>query len=129
MTRTGRLGLGIAIFAMIVPGVLGATGPERRVDITLSNFRFAPDHVQLKAGEKVDLHFVNAGSGGHNFAAPEFFAAAQIDAPGKLKDGKVELRKGESTDVVLTPVRGDYPVRCTHFLHSGLGMKGDIAVR
>lgn len=110
----------VLIVALAAPlPVAAQTAP--RIEIVLSDFRFAPDTIRLKAGQRVTLHFVNRGSGGHNFAAPEFFGPA-------VTGGKVEVAKGESRDVTLTPGAGTYPVRCTHFLHSGFGMKGRIIV-
>ena len=94
-----------------------------RVDITLSNFKFAPEVIRLKAGRPVTLHFVNDGSGGHNFAAPEFF-----EGVAGVKGGRIELAKGENRDIIVTPRAGTYEVRCTHFLHTSFGMKGSIVV-
>lgn len=100
------------------------------VEIVLSNFAFAPNNIALHAGQSYRLHFVNHGSGGHNFSAKEFFAASRI-APEDAKlvhGGVVELGKGEQRDIRLVPMRGAYKVKCTHFLHSSFGMKGDIIV-
>ena len=76
------------------------------------------------------LHFVNKGSGGHDFTAPEFFAAATMDAATRkaLAKGKVALDKGSAADVTLVPVAGHYAAHCSHFLHTGFGMKGTIDV-
>jgi plastocyanin len=67
----------------------------RRVNIALSNFAFTPETLQLHRGQAYRLHFVNQGSSGHNFSAPEFFAAAQINPAdaGAVSGGKVELKK------------------------------------
>ncbi|MCF8710183.1 plastocyanin/azurin family copper-binding protein, partial [Rhizorhapis sp. SPR117] len=94
------------------------------------SFSFTPSDLRLTAGKKVVLHFANQGSGGHNFSAPDFFAAATIDPTSArlVVKGKVELKKGTSADVILTPKAGHYSVKCTHFLHSGFGMKGEIVV-
>ncbi len=112
---TGFLGLALA----------SATSAEQaappRIDIILANFSFAPATLRLKSGQPVTLHFVNRGSSRHNYAAASFFGGA---VPG----GKVDLDKGESRDVTMTPKAGRYAVRCTHFLHTRLGMRGDIVV-
>jgi len=100
------------------------------VEIELSNFAFKPADLHLRQGHAYRLHFVNRGSGGHNFSAPAFFSAARI-APGDtagLTNGKVELDKGAARDIRLVPAVGSYKVKCTHFLHSGFGMKGKITV-
>ena len=123
---------GLSLAASTGPASHAAeTGPES-ARIVLANFSFTPSDLHLNAGKPVVLHFVNEGSGGHNFVAPEFFAAASMDdaTRGRLrKKGAVELAKGESVDVTLTPRSGNYEAKCTHFLHAGFGMKGTITVR
>ena len=73
------------------------------------------------------LHLVNSGGGGHNFAAPEFFAAAEGVA-GPVERGRVEVAGHRSVDIRLTPARGSYRLRCTHMLHTSFGMTGQILV-
>ena len=102
--------------------------PPERVAVTLSNFAFAPAELHLRAGRPYVLHFANAGSGGHNFSAREFFAAAAYPNGGAPKGGTVELAKGQSLDVALVPAQGRYKAKCTHFLHATMGMTGAIVV-
>ena len=114
------------------PGLLSAQPASQRVEIVLANFSFTPTDIQLTAGKPVTLHLVNQGSGGHNFIAKQFFAVAAMDAATRAKLGKkgvVELAKGETMEVTLTPKAGSYKVKCGHFLHSSFGMKGTITVR
>lgn len=100
-----------------------------RVEIRLANFSFSPEALRLAAGKPVTLHFVNRGPGTHNFAAPEFFKAARVTAgAGVVHDGTIELAKDAAADVTLTPAKGRYPVKCTHFMHAMFGMKGEITV-
>jgi plastocyanin len=82
-------------------------------------------------GHPYVIHFTNTSSGGHDFVAKDFFAAATI-APedrSKVAKGGVSLGGGESTDVHLVPNRpGTYKSHCSHFMHSGFGMKGQVVV-
>ena len=114
----------LAASAVLLTAADAPSGAGSRVEIVLSNFKFAPETIRLKAGQRVTLHFVNEGSGGHNFAAPEFFAGVA-----GVKGGKIELAKGETREVTVTPRAGTYAVRCTHFLHTSFGMKGAIIVQ
>ena len=100
------------------------------IQVTLSNFAFTPSALHLHKGQPYQLHFVNEGSSGHNFSAPQFFKAAQIDPEdgGKLHNGTVDLEKGEVQDVRLVPTAGSYKVKCTHFMHTTFGMRGSIDV-
>lgn len=104
-----------------------AQGAPRAVEVRLSNFDFAPETIRLRAGEPVVLSLVNTASGGHNFSAREFFAAAR-DVSGPVENGTVELAGHRRAEVRLTPARGRYRLRCTHTLHSAFGMSGRIIV-
>lgn len=105
---------------------------ETRIAITLTSFAFTPEVTTLEHGRRYVLHLDNQSGGGHNFAAPAFFAAAVI-APAdraKISRGRVEVGGHESVDIHLTaPAAGSYALRCTHFLHTGFGMSGSIVVR
>ena len=127
--------------AAILAGAVGTCGlstaqPQvpgndlQPVEIVLSNFKFAPEELHLRQGQSYRLHFVNNGSGGHNFSAPDFFASAQIDPAdaAAITKGGIELAKGETRDVRLKPAAGTYKVKCTHFMHRAFGMKGKITV-
>ena len=95
----------------------------------MSNFEFTPATIQLKAHQPYLLHLTS--DGGHSFAAPEFFATAEI-APadrGKIAKGRIEVGEDESVDIHLTaPAPGTYEAHCTHFLYATRGMKGTIVV-
>ena len=110
---------------LILPAA--ALAQPRTVAVALSSFDFTPSEIRLRAGEPIVLHLVNNGRGGHNFAAPEFFAAAAV-VSGPVHDGKVEVGSHASADVRLTPARGRYRLRCTHTLHTAFGMTGEIVV-
>jgi plastocyanin len=116
--------------ASIAPAATPDWQQAELVQVTLSNFAFTPSALHLHKGQPYRLHFVNEGSGGHNFSAPEFFKAAQIDPDdgAKLHNGTVDLEKGAAQDIRLVPSVGSYTVKCTHFMHSAFGMKGSIDV-
>ena len=118
----------LAILTLLaLPAVTAAQPAAHSVEIDLSNFDFTPSTIRLRAGEPVVLHLVNTAHGGHNFAAPEFFAAAS-GVSGPVTDGKVELHGEQSVDVHVTPARGHYHLRCTHTMHTAFGMSGEIEV-
>jgi len=113
--------------SLALPAAAAAQPAARTVEIRLSSFDFTPNEIHLRAGEPVVLHLVNAGRGGHNFAAPEFFAAAR-GVSGPVVRGKVEIGSHGSAEVRLTPARGHYRLRCTHTMHTAFGMTGEILV-
>jgi plastocyanin len=103
--------------------------PEQRVDVALSNFKFTPSTIALVHGQNYVLHLTS--SGGHSFAAKDFFAAATMPAAdrAKLKDGKVELDSDTAVDLHFTaPRAGSYAIKCTHLLHASFGMTGKFVV-
>lgn len=102
------------------------------VTVTLSNFAFAPERIELDHGRTYRLHLVNAASGGHNFVARDFFAGATV-APAdreRIVNGKIEVPAGGSVDVrLMPPEAGRFDLHCSHFGHSAFGMTGEIVVR
>src|SRR3954452_18411608 len=71
------------------------------VTITLTDYAFTPQTLELKVGAAYQLHFANSGSKEHNFSAPEFFAAVQIapDDQAKLAKGQVGLGASQTVDI------------------------------
>lgn len=110
----------------------GAQGPGQPVTVELSSFKYTPATLTLQHGVPYRLHLVNKSSRGHDFVARQFFDAATI-APedrGKVKKGGVDVGGDEAVDVRLVVNQpGTYKVHCSHFMHSGFGMKGRIIVQ
>jgi uncharacterized cupredoxin-like copper-binding protein len=124
----------LAALAAVTASASAAQAPDwsraARVDVALANFSFSPKTIRLRAGEPVVLHLANSASGGHNFAAGQFFSASTIRPQdrGAVNGGAVELRGHQSKDIALVPRAGHYPLRCTHTLHKMFGMTGEIVV-
>ena len=116
------------ILAVLIAAPAAAFAEQpRTVEVQLSNFDFTPSAIHLAAGQPVTLHLVNTAHGGHNFAAPEFFAAA-ANVSGPVTHGAVEVGSNAAVDVTLTPAAGHYRLRCTHTMHTAFGMSGEIVV-
>jgi len=104
--------------------------PAPTILVAVSNFEFAPSDIRLKSGARSVLVIRNLGRTTHNFTAPEFFRAAQIDplSAATVNDGSVLVPALSTVAIVLTPAAGRYGLECTRALHSKLGMKGEILV-
>lgn len=98
--------------------------------VELANFSFTPAQLQLRANTPTVLQLRNNSSGGHSFSAPAFFAAARVEPTSArlVHDGKVDIPGHSTVQVELTPAAGQYPLKCSHTLHSAFGMKGTIIV-
>ncbi len=105
-------------------------GNAKTVEVKLTDFDFTPSKLSLHSRQPIRLILVNSGSGLHDFSAPGFFAAASYRSGGALPaGGKVPVAKDETAEIDLVPgAAGQYPLECTEFLHTMLGMTGTIAV-
>lgn len=128
----------IAAFALLlawqapVAKLAAQTAAPEIVSVELSNFKFSPSDLTLQQGRTYRLHLVNAAGGAHDFTAPEFFAASNIAAGDRalVAGGKVKLAGHQSVDITLTPAKsGTFALHCSHFMHSGMGMSGQIVVQ
>jgi uncharacterized cupredoxin-like copper-binding protein len=103
------------------------------VQVQLANFSFTPKTIVLDHGHSYVLRLVNAASGGHDFTAPQFFAAASVAAAdrSKVTEGEVEVPAGKEIDIHLTAPgsAGRYKLKCSHTFHKMFGMSGEIVVR
>lgn len=133
MRRLSHFAFASIAFAAL-PAVAAAQPPDRahaqRIEVKLASFDFTPSTLHLRAGQPVVLHLVNTGSGGHDFTAPAFFAAARVESAsrGALAKGSIEVPGHRSVDVALVPKAGDYPLKCSHAFHKTFGMTGRIVV-
>jgi uncharacterized cupredoxin-like copper-binding protein len=128
MNRTCLALLAACIAA--TPAAAQDWGHAQRVEVRLANFSFTPKVIHLKAGQPIVLHLVNTASGGHDFTAPRFFAAATMRPQdrGLVEEGSVEFRGHQTRDVAVVPKAGRYPLKCGHSFHKTFGMSGEIVV-
>lgn len=118
------------LLAVLLFAAAPAAAQPHVVEVQLSSFAFTPGTLRLRAGEPILLRLVNSANGGHNFSAPDFFAAATL-APAQvavLARGTIEVPSHATVEIALTPARGRYALRCTHTLHTAFGMRGEIVV-
>ena len=132
-----RVRLGLCLVSLsLLAATASAQTPDwsqaTSVEVDLSNFKFEPDTLSLKAGQPYVLHLVNKAGSGHDFEAKAFFAAAMVSPDDKaaVGDGSIELAGNGSRDIhFVAPAAGDYEIHCTHFMHASFGMKGRITVQ
>ena len=108
----------------------GLTPAPVRIDVTMTDYRFVPDHLMFEQGINYRLHLENHGNDTHEFTAPVFFGTTGIGNPDALNRERTEVvvDPGESKDVFLTPHSpGTYDLHCSD--HDWAGMVGGIVVR
>ena len=100
------------------------------VTVVESEYRFSPDRLVFARGVTYRLHLENHGKETHEFTAPEFFKAVEIDAPGVLNADRTEivLQPGETKELrFVAKQAGHYQLRCSD--HDWAGMTGQIIVK
>jgi len=132
MYRSLKIVRAVALALQILPQVPASAAPAgEQIEVTLSNFSFAPNALRLQRNTSYTLHLMNSASGGHSFSAPELFSAVMIapEDSGKIANGKIDIPAGQSVDIHLTPMNaGTYQIVCTHFLHQTFGMHGTATI-
>ena len=122
-----------AIPLAILAAQPAATQAPAVISVQLANFSFTPKTIVLDHGHDYVLHLANVADGGHDFTAPEFFAASAIAADDRrlIEDGEVEVPPGQVREIHLTApgAAGKYHLKCSHSFHKMFGMSGSIVVR
>ena len=96
------------------------------IEVTLGDYRYMPDNIQLIVDQPVVLHLVNVDSfTPHNFTLEDASDGLDIN---------VDIPAGDSVDVHLMPlVAGDHTFYCRNKLwfmdsHREKGMEGKLTV-
>lgn len=113
-------------------GVDWARAPAN--EVTLDEFAFLPEELQLRVGQPVRLVFRNSGARPHDWTSPGFFRAVAL-RPGAAADavlaagGSVDVPAGGSVELGVLPLApGRHEVTCVKPLHATLGMAGRVVV-
>jgi plastocyanin len=123
--------------ALLALAALGA--PARAADIdwgraetstvVMTEYRFVPDHLRLRAGVPYRLQLENQGKELHELTAPEFFRSVLVRNREVLVPASqdVVLQPGAKKDVYfLAEEPGRYKMTCAD--HDFLDMAGEIIV-
>jgi plastocyanin len=119
-----------AALALLVSAAVAAQ--PATIEVRMSNFKFEPRSIQLRAGQDYAVTLINESSGGHSFAARDFFAAASVNPADRalIREGTIEVPGHQRRTIRFRAApAGTYKVKCTHTLHGTFGMKGEIVVR
>jgi hypothetical protein len=124
----------LAGFAAATPPLAAATTVTAAAPVTITvdtpAHGFHPQVIRMPGNRPVRLLLRNPSGSGHDFDAPGFFAAAEIDDAdrGLLHDGKVELPRYSTVSIRLIARPGHYDLRSDKALDLASGMEGQILV-
>jgi uncharacterized cupredoxin-like copper-binding protein len=123
--RRAPLGKMLAAMLLVAACVPRAPGP---VAVTV-DYRFVPDHLVFRRGIAYRLHLENKGGEQHEFTAPEFLKAVEIENPEVVGTYGTEivLQPGEKKDLrFIARQPGAFKPICSD--HDWAGMVGEITV-
>ena len=116
---------GLVVGWLILGAILACTlaheaVAQQAVSMKAENYKFIPDHIRAQKGTDLQISIENVSATMHNITVkdPKGNILASVDLPPK------ETR---IVSVNLTQA-GIYPFNCDKFLHTTLGMKGEIEV-
>jgi uncharacterized cupredoxin-like copper-binding protein len=95
---------------------LPPTGEFREVQVTLDEYSFTPENIEIGLGQEVQLTVTNKGALAHTFTAPDL--GINLEVPG----GKTE------STIFTADKAGAFELICTSAGHEQLGMTGQIFV-
>lgn len=101
--------------------LLACDGPMQSVSITAEDFRFAPDHVQVKSVSPLKLSVYNAGREIHEFdSAILMYAAKRRSSGTKEASPGIQIAPGESFEIIVAPPPGIYLYICRRKGHANM---------
>jgi plastocyanin len=107
---------GLMRTAIISPNTANKSGDAKEVVIDGSNYKFVPDTIRVKKGEKTRIVFKST-EGMHDFRVEDLRIATAV-----IQDGKDDF-------VEFTPDKaGSFEFTCSVGNHKAMGMKGTLVV-
>jgi plastocyanin len=125
-SSAGRSLLSAALAAALLAAVAcggssggsGGAAPAGATKVTMSEFKFDPSSINVKAG-KVSFFLVNAGSQGHDMVIS--------DSSGKVLAKSDLVQGGNSTDFTVSDLpAATYTIYCDVPGHRASGMQGTL---
>jgi plastocyanin len=124
----------LLILAALLLSSCGGGGPTTEINLTLTDFQFAPNTVTVPAGEEITLNVINNGAVVHNFivmdlgesAGPSFEEEDNANVYWALRD--IPPNGSESTSFAAPSAPGEYEIVCSTEGHITSGMVGKLIV-
>lgn len=118
----------IALLAACSGGTIGGTKPAsgggggQTFNVTATEFQFAPNTFNAKAGQKVTFNLTNKGTVEHTLVI--------FSPDGSQELVKLSTQPGETKPLEFTPDKAaTYPIVCNVAGHKEAGMTGTLEVK
>lgn len=115
------------ILLLLLSHTVHGQEPPREIAITMGDYHYAPDVIEVDSGQTIVLHLSNTdGITPHNFTLVDETAGLEVDT---------DVSAGGSVRISLTPQQpGSYTWYCNRKLpfmksHRNRGMQGTLVVR
>jgi plastocyanin len=126
------LGSAVAIAAPAPSAAATTVTSQKPVNIVVRmvSHDFRPQVIRLPSGRPIRLVVRNMSGNGHDFHAPQFFNACQIDDAdaGKISNASLEVPKYATVTLRLIAKPGHYDLESTKAMDVVASMKGQILV-
>ena len=112
----------------------GGAGPSTTINVTLTDFQFAPNQFTVPAGQEITLNVVNTGAVVHNFVIMKLGTTAgdafDDDDEANVYWEEVDIQPGGDINTTFTAPSepGEYQVVCRTEGHIASGMVGKLIV-
>ena len=117
------------LVSLIVGVLLSACdAPLQTVSLTIDDFKFVPDIVEVKASTPLSITIYNAGRETHEFDSPVLMYSVQMPDGSNMSSGGsgISLQPGSRVRLVVAPPPGTYLYICRRKGHAN--MTGTIIV-
>lgn len=124
----------LVVLSSLLVACAGASAPATTIDVTMTDFQFAPAQFTIAAGQEITVNATNNGAVLHEFVIFKLGLNAGEKFGDEDEDNifwEVEVEPGATTTVTFTaPTEpGEYYLMCGTEGHLEAGMIGSVTVK
>ena len=129
-----RIPIILSVLLSLAVASCGGGGPTTTINVTMTDFQFAPNQFTVPAGQEITLNVVNTGAVVHNFVIIKLGstagAAFEDDDDANVYWQERDIQPGGDISVTfIAPTEpGEYEVVCRTEGHIASGMVGKLIV-
>jgi len=129
-----RIPIILSVLLSLAVASCGGGGPTTTINVTMTDFQFAPNQFTVPAGQEITLNVVNTGAVVHNFVIIKLGSTAgatfEDDDDANVYWQERDIQPGGDISVTfIAPTEpGEYEVVCRTEGHIASGMVGKLIV-